>query len=37
MQVEQWQTTVVNFFIAYGFQIVGAFIILGASKSAMCG
>ncbi|MGA2140641.1 MAG: mechanosensitive ion channel family protein [Verrucomicrobiia bacterium] len=28
MQLEQWQTTVVTFFITYGFQIVGAFIIL---------
>jgi small conductance mechanosensitive channel len=28
MQVEQWQNTIVNFFITYGFQIVGAFIIL---------
>jgi small conductance mechanosensitive channel len=28
MQVEQWQNTIVNFFISYGFQIVGAFIIL---------
>jgi small conductance mechanosensitive channel len=26
--VEQWQNTVVNFFITYGFQIVGAMIIL---------
>jgi small conductance mechanosensitive channel len=28
MQMEQWQTTVVTFFITYGFQMVGAFIIL---------
>ena len=28
MKLEQWQTTVVTFFITYGFQIVGAFIIL---------
>ena len=28
MQLEQWQTTIVTFFITYGFQIVGAFIIL---------
>jgi len=28
MQVQQWQNTVVNFFITYGFQIVGAVIIL---------
>lgn len=28
MQVEQWQNTIVNFFITYGFQIVGAIIIL---------
>jgi len=28
MQLEQWQNTVVTFFITYGFQIVGAFIIL---------
>ena len=28
MQVEQWQNTVVTFFITYGFQIVGAIIIL---------
>jgi small conductance mechanosensitive channel len=28
MQVQQWQTTVVNFFITYGFQMVGAIIIL---------
>jgi len=26
--VEQWQTTIVNFFITYGFQLVGALIIL---------
>jgi small conductance mechanosensitive channel len=28
MQVQQWQSTIVNFFITYGFQIVGAVIIL---------
>jgi len=28
MQVEQWQQTIVKFFIDYGFQIVGALIIL---------
>lgn len=28
MQVEQWQNTIVNFFITYGFQMVGAVIIL---------
>jgi small conductance mechanosensitive channel len=28
MQVQQWQNTVVNFFITYGFQMVGAIIIL---------
>ncbi len=28
MQVQQWQTTIVTFFITYGFQMVGAVIIL---------
>jgi small conductance mechanosensitive channel len=28
MQVQQWQSTIVTFFITYGFQIVGAVIIL---------
>src|SRR5271170_3025982 len=28
MQVQQWQNTIVTFFITYGFQIVGAVIIL---------
>jgi small conductance mechanosensitive channel len=28
MQVEQWQNTIVTFFITYGFQMVGAVIIL---------
>src|SRR5271170_7828121 len=30
MQVEQWQNTIVTFFITYGFQMVGAVIILVA-------